>query len=143
VSFRRKPDLPAPAMRALVTRLLEPGIRIERTLEGGSTQVYRLVRGAEVLYLRVAEEAGESMAPEAEVHTRLLAAGVSRHTAAKNCGEQNTSASHRNRCDGMRDLDYQGCQPPARFVASTSTGASATRMRLSVRVTGITSFQVR
>lgn len=76
MSFRRKSDLPAPAMRALVTRLLEPGIRIERTLEGGSTQVYRLFRETEVLYLRVAEEAGESMAPETEVHTRLLAAGV-------------------------------------------------------------------
>jgi aminoglycoside phosphotransferase (APT) family kinase protein len=49
---------------------------IERTEEGSSTQVYRLRRGAEVFYLRVAEEREASLGPEARVHEMLQARGV-------------------------------------------------------------------
>ncbi len=51
-------------------------VTVERTPDGVSTQVYRLVRGAETFYLRVAEEAEENLETDAELHRRLLAAGV-------------------------------------------------------------------
>jgi aminoglycoside phosphotransferase (APT) family kinase protein len=44
---------------------------------GGSTEVFRLRRGDHVLYLRFAEQDGESMAPEAWVHGELLRLGAS------------------------------------------------------------------
>ena len=43
---------------------------------GGSTEVFRLRRGRHVLYLRFAEEDGESMAPEAWVHGELRRRGA-------------------------------------------------------------------
>lgn len=72
----REPDLPAGAVRSLVTRHLGPGAAIDRTPEGVSSQVYRIARGHEAWYLRVAEEDGSSMAPELEVHARLRTLGV-------------------------------------------------------------------
>lgn len=58
-SQRRRSGLP---LRASWDRA-----RIERTGEGVLTEVYRLRRREETLYLRVAEVAGESMAPETAV----------------------------------------------------------------------------
>jgi aminoglycoside phosphotransferase (APT) family kinase protein len=49
---------------------------IEPVLEGRSTYVYRLVRGAEAFYARVLPEAGASFAPEAAAHTMLRRQGV-------------------------------------------------------------------
>jgi aminoglycoside phosphotransferase (APT) family kinase protein len=51
-------------------------VHCERTPDGVSSQVYRLVRGSEVFYLRVAEEATENLETDAELHRRLLALGV-------------------------------------------------------------------
>jgi hypothetical protein len=44
--------------------------------DGVSTQVYRLVRGPETFYLRLAEETDENLETDAELHRRLLALGV-------------------------------------------------------------------
>jgi aminoglycoside phosphotransferase (APT) family kinase protein len=41
-----------------------------------STQVYRVRRGSETFYLRIAEEADENLETDAELHERLRAAGV-------------------------------------------------------------------
>lgn len=74
----RKPDVDAGALAALVRRAFGTSVpvRCERTRDGVSTQVYRLVRGSETFYLRVAEEAGENLETDAELHERLRALGV-------------------------------------------------------------------
>jgi hypothetical protein len=54
--------------------------RIERTGEGVLTEVYRLRRREETLYLRVAEVAGESMAPETAVRIGRQAPSRSKST---------------------------------------------------------------
>lgn len=48
----------------------------QRTPDGVSTQVYRIWRGAEVFYLRIAEEPEENLETEAELHRRLRDLGV-------------------------------------------------------------------
>ncbi|HEY8283160.1 MAG TPA: aminoglycoside phosphotransferase family protein [Chloroflexota bacterium] len=74
----RKPDVDLQALRRLVVRIFPArDVAIERVAEGTSTQVYRLLIGEEVYYLRVAEEATASLAPEASVHQVLFARGVS------------------------------------------------------------------
>jgi aminoglycoside phosphotransferase (APT) family kinase protein len=73
----RKADLDPRALRAFVDLLFgSAACTIERTAEGTSTQVYRLRRGAEVFYLRAAEEHAASLAPEALVHDMLHTRGV-------------------------------------------------------------------
>jgi aminoglycoside phosphotransferase (APT) family kinase protein len=74
----RKPDVDAVALAALVRRAFGTSVpvRCHRMPEGVSTQVYRLVRGPETFYLRVAEEADENLETDAELHRRLLALGV-------------------------------------------------------------------
>ena len=59
----RKPDVDSAALAALVRRAFGTSlpVRCERTLDGVSTQVYRLVRGPETFYLRLAEEADENL----------------------------------------------------------------------------------
>lgn len=49
---------------------------VSRMRSGGSTEVYSLRRGGEVLYLRLAEQDGESMQAEAWVHEELLRLGA-------------------------------------------------------------------
>lgn len=49
---------------------------MERTATGVSTPVYRLRRGRTTLYLRLAEHAGASLAPEVLVHRLLRERGV-------------------------------------------------------------------
>lgn len=73
----RKADVDREALRACVERIFPSGeCTIERTAEGASTQVYRVRRGTEIFYLRVAEERADSLAPEVEVHQMLRARGV-------------------------------------------------------------------
>jgi aminoglycoside phosphotransferase (APT) family kinase protein len=73
----RGPDSDIADVLAVVERSLGTHeVRIERTSEGVSTEVYRVHRGTETFYLRLAEEPGDDMAPEVEVHRRLLDAGV-------------------------------------------------------------------
>jgi len=52
-------------------------VDVSRPASGGSTPVYRLRRGGTTRYLRLAETAGADLAPEARVHDRLRALGVS------------------------------------------------------------------
>jgi len=74
----RRPDVDGAALAALVRRALGASVPVthERTADGVSTQVYRLVRGSETFYLRVAEEAGENLETDAELHRRLAGLGV-------------------------------------------------------------------
>jgi aminoglycoside phosphotransferase (APT) family kinase protein len=51
-------------------------VTCERTPDGVSTEVYRIRRGSEVFYLRIAEEADDNLETEAELHRRLRDAGV-------------------------------------------------------------------
>ena len=51
-------------------------IAVEVVDEGVSTFVYRLVRGNEVLYLRILPEDDATFAPEAAAHTVLQRKGV-------------------------------------------------------------------
>jgi aminoglycoside phosphotransferase (APT) family kinase protein len=67
------------AIREVAGRLL-PGrgaTAVGRMRTGGSTEVYRLRRGPHMLFLRLAEEDGESMAAEAWVHGELRRLGAS------------------------------------------------------------------
>jgi aminoglycoside phosphotransferase (APT) family kinase protein len=73
----RPPDMEEAALAALVTRVVGSGFTIERAPGGLSTQVYRLTRGDEIVYVRIAEEEGGSMGAEAAVHEHLRAVGVS------------------------------------------------------------------
>jgi aminoglycoside phosphotransferase (APT) family kinase protein len=66
------------AIRSIADGLL-PGSgapSVGRMRSGGSTEVYRLRRGAHVLFLRLAEQDGESMAAEAWVHEELRRLGA-------------------------------------------------------------------
>jgi aminoglycoside phosphotransferase (APT) family kinase protein len=66
------------AIRSVAERLL-PGRgapAVSRMRSGGSTDVYRLRRGGDLLYLRFAEQDGESMAAEAWVHEELRRLGA-------------------------------------------------------------------
>ncbi|MGH2411721.1 MAG: phosphotransferase family protein, partial [Chloroflexota bacterium] len=74
----RKADVDLRALRQAVGRVFPAReVIIERTPEGTSTQVYRLLVGTEVYYLRVAEDATASLAPEAAIHQLLRTGGVS------------------------------------------------------------------
>ena len=73
----RPPDEQVDALRALVARLVGPGVAIERALGGMSTPVYRVRCENETLYLRLSEDPGGSMAAEGAVHEHLRTAGVS------------------------------------------------------------------
>jgi aminoglycoside phosphotransferase (APT) family kinase protein len=74
----RKSDVDLVLLQDLIQRVLPSGTpwRVERTPTGTSTQVYRLQRAQEVLYLRVAEEEAAHFAPEVYAHTLLRARGV-------------------------------------------------------------------
>ena len=74
----RKPDLNPPALQALIARAFgrEVPVSFERVQEGVSTQVYRLTRGSEAFFLRAAEEEGENLGLDAELHRQLHVRGV-------------------------------------------------------------------
>lgn len=74
----RRPDIDAGATEALLRRVFGSSVPMtfHRTPDGVSTQVYRIRRGAEVFYLRIAEEAGDNLETEAELHRRLRDLGV-------------------------------------------------------------------
>lgn len=75
---RRKPEVDPVALAALINRAFGNHIPIasERVAEGVSTQVYRLTRGFETFYLRVAEEEQDRLTVDAEVLQRLRQLGV-------------------------------------------------------------------
>ncbi|WP_020579064.1 phosphotransferase [Actinopolymorpha alba] len=74
----RKPDVDFRALEDLLVRVFGTRIRFtfQRTRTGSSTQVYRVDRGTETFYVRIAEGPGDSFAPEVELHRVLHAAGV-------------------------------------------------------------------
>jgi aminoglycoside phosphotransferase (APT) family kinase protein len=74
----RKSNVDLVALQGLVGHIFPPpgGCAVERTAEGVSTQVYRIRRGDEVFYLRVAEVCDASLAPEVCVHELLRERGV-------------------------------------------------------------------
>jgi len=63
-------------IRVIATAALGGEVVVEPVKEGVSTYVYRLVRGAEVFYLRVLPEGGATFAPEAAAHAILRRQGV-------------------------------------------------------------------
>ena len=74
----RKPDVDLRALNTLLTGIFgsQQEFTCQRTATGSSTQVYRVDRGTETFYVRIAEEEQASLAPEAELHRALCAAGV-------------------------------------------------------------------
>ena len=74
----RKPDVDLGAVRDIADRAL-PGTgrpEVARTPEGTSSQIYRVHRDGKTLYVRIAEDAEDSMAIEAWVHGELRVRGV-------------------------------------------------------------------
>lgn len=74
----RQPDVDLRALRDLLGPVFgsRQELQIERTPSGSATQVYRLVRGFEVFYVRIAEGPKDSFAPEAELHRALCELGA-------------------------------------------------------------------
>ncbi|MEO3741865.1 phosphotransferase [Plantactinospora sp. B5E13] len=74
----RKPDVDGAAIDVLLRRVFGTSVPVtwQRTPEGVSTQVYRLSRGSETFYLRIAEEADDNLETDAELHQRLCDLGV-------------------------------------------------------------------
>ncbi len=77
--LERKPDIDRVALESLLHRTFgrTTPITYGRTMDGVSTQVYRLHRGSEVFYVRVAEEENESLAVDAKLLGELRDRGVS------------------------------------------------------------------
>jgi aminoglycoside phosphotransferase (APT) family kinase protein len=74
----REPDHDHRLLREIAARVL-PGSgesSIARATSGASTPVYRITRGGNTYYLRLAEGPEASLAPEVWVHDRLHASGV-------------------------------------------------------------------
>jgi hypothetical protein len=59
--FERRPDVDRTALRAILRRVLGPGLRVTRTSAGVAAQVYRVQAPGRVLYLRIAEEDHEDL----------------------------------------------------------------------------------
>jgi aminoglycoside phosphotransferase (APT) family kinase protein len=74
----RKPDVDGAAIEALARGVFGTStpLSYERTAEGVSAQVYRVFRGPEVFYLRIAEDAGDNLETDAELFHRLRSLGV-------------------------------------------------------------------
>lgn len=74
----RKADVDLRALADLVGRIFPPpgSARIERAESGTSTQVYRIRRGGDAFYLRIAEDRAAGLGPEVRVHELLRARGV-------------------------------------------------------------------
>jgi Ser/Thr protein kinase RdoA (MazF antagonist) len=74
----RKPDVDLRALDDLLVRIFgrRDGFSCQRTPTGTSTQVYRVDRDGEAFFVRIAEDAEASLAPEVELHSALRASGV-------------------------------------------------------------------
>jgi len=74
----RRPEIEPAAIDAVLAAAFGRSVPVTyaRTLDGVSTQVYRVVRGDETFYLRIAEESHENLETDAALHRRLLSAGV-------------------------------------------------------------------
>jgi aminoglycoside phosphotransferase (APT) family kinase protein len=63
-------------VRQLVEEILPASQKLERVVEGVSTEVYRVWHNGDVLYLRILPEEGASFVPEARVHRLLCERGI-------------------------------------------------------------------
>jgi aminoglycoside phosphotransferase (APT) family kinase protein len=74
----RKPDVDPVALQDLIVRVFgrTTPVSAERTPDGVSCQVYRLTRGSERFYLRIAEERHENLTIDGLILSRLRRAGV-------------------------------------------------------------------
>ncbi|WP_162907151.1 phosphotransferase family protein [Allorhizocola rhizosphaerae] len=72
----RKPDVDATAVDALLQQVFGTSVTWQRTLDGVSAQVYRVLHGPETFYLRIAEEPDDNLQTDAELHQRLRDLGV-------------------------------------------------------------------
>lgn len=74
----RPADADPHAIAALLHRAFGGALqmRVDRTPEGSSTLVYRVVRGTDVFYLRLAEERDEDLHTDENVHRDLRRRGV-------------------------------------------------------------------
>jgi len=76
--MQRKPDVDPRALAALLQRVMpQVSVGAERTRDGTSTQVYRLIGGPTTLYLRIAEDRLDDLRVDAEVLQHLHEQGVS------------------------------------------------------------------
>lgn len=73
---RRRPSVDEGALAEFVHRIAGADAAWERTERGVSTPVYRIRHGGTTLYLRLGEDEGFSMAPEAHLHRALTAHGL-------------------------------------------------------------------
>ncbi len=75
--MHRKPDVDSDALAAIVARAFDNApVDWRRTAEGVSAQVYRLARGADVFYLRVAESPDANLGVEAALLGELRRLGT-------------------------------------------------------------------
>ncbi|GAA5035830.1 aminoglycoside phosphotransferase family protein [Actinopolymorpha pittospori] len=74
----RKPDVDLRALDRLLAVVFGSSVEYtcRRTATGSSTQVYRVDRGTGTFYVRIAESAGDSFAPEVALHRALRTAGA-------------------------------------------------------------------
>lgn len=74
----RKADIDTGAAEPLLREVFGTSVPLicQRTSDGVSAQVYRIWRGSEVFYLRIADEADENLETDAELHRRLRGLGV-------------------------------------------------------------------
>jgi aminoglycoside phosphotransferase (APT) family kinase protein len=76
VLVSRPGDVDPAAIDAIVRRVFGGGTATERTADGVSSVVYRVRRGPETFYLRVAETADEDLATDATMFRHLRELGV-------------------------------------------------------------------
>ena len=74
--FERRPDVDRTALRAILRRVLGPGLRVTRTSAGVAAQVYRVQAPGRVLYVRIAEEDHEDLSVDAALLEHLRANGL-------------------------------------------------------------------
>ncbi|HZC26429.1 MAG TPA: phosphotransferase [Actinopolymorphaceae bacterium] len=76
--LERKPDVEAHALESLVRKAFGADVPIthQRAPDGLCTQVYRLTRGDDVFYLRLADEAHQNLQTDATLLLRLEGLGV-------------------------------------------------------------------
>ncbi|WP_144120034.1 phosphotransferase family protein [Catellatospora sichuanensis] len=75
----RKPDLPPAAVRSVLHRAFGRAVPVDfaRAVDGVSTQVYRVKRGTQTFYLRIAEHPDENLETDAILHQHLRDLGIS------------------------------------------------------------------
>jgi Ser/Thr protein kinase RdoA (MazF antagonist) len=74
--FERRPDVDAPALGAILRRVLGPELEVARTPAGVAAQVYRVQAAGRVVYVRIAEEDHEDLSVDAALLEHLRGEGL-------------------------------------------------------------------